>query len=168
MARSTTLAVWRSYGGDQTRTATPGSMAMHVPFYIANAAVSGNVTTVAPTASLPYPPNVVLPANAVVTSVSITSVGTGNIDLGFTPLSKIGPGQAVTLGTPVPTGLLANAPAATRTAYGVGVTDAGAYVGNVANATNVVVVTSEANVSASGSVSGYINYFVLDNGIQST
>lgn len=171
MARSTTLAVWRSYGGDQTRTATPGSMAMHVPFYIANAAVSGNVTTVAPTASLPYPPNVVLPANAVVTAVTITATGSGNIDMGFTPLNNVGPGQKTTLGTPVATAFLSGASVASAGTIGVNAlaSGGGTYIGNVANATNVVVITSEPNGSnVAGSVSGYINYFVLDNGTQST
>ena len=162
MARSTTVSVWRSQGGDQTRTATPGSMGMYATFYIANVAASGNVI---PNASLPNN-QVILPANAVVTSVSVTATGTGNINMGFTPLSAIGPGQNTTLGTPVPTGLLANASSATRTSFVVGGANSGAYIGNVANATNIVVVTSAANGTASGSVSGYIHYFVSDNGTQ--
>ena len=46
MAIATTQAVWRSGGGDQTRTAACGSMVMATPFYIANAAATANVTNV--------------------------------------------------------------------------------------------------------------------------
>jgi hypothetical protein len=139
-------------------------MGMYATFYIANVAASGNVI---PNASLPNN-QVILPANAVVTSVSVTSTGTGNINVGFTPLSMIGPGQNPTLGTAIPTALLSNASSATRTVFAVGGANTGAYLGNVANATNVVVVTSAANGTASGSVSGYIHYFISDNGTQQT
>jgi len=162
MARSTTLSVWRSNGGDQTRTTTAGSMVMSVPFYIANVAASANVVV---SSSLPNAA-VVLPANAIVTGVTVTATGTGKIDLGFTPLSGIGPGQTTTAGTPVPTGLLLNASSATRAVFTVGSANTGASLGNVANATNVVVITSAANGSASGTASGYISYFVSDNGQQ--
>lgn len=162
MARSTTVSVWRSNGGDQTRTTTAGSMGMYATFYIANIAASGNVTA---NSSLSNS-KVILPAGAVVTSVAITSTGTGRIDLGFSPLSGIGPGQTTTVGTNVPQGFIANTTTATRAAFGVGASGAGASIGNVANATNVVVVTSVANGTASGSVSGYIHYFVSDDGSQ--
>ena len=74
MARSTTVSVWRSNGGDQTRTTTAGSMQMTVPFYIANVAASANVVI---SSSLPNAA-VVLPANAVVTGVTVTATGTGD------------------------------------------------------------------------------------------
>jgi len=162
MARSTTVSVWRSNGGDQTRTTTAGSMNMHAPFYIANVAATGNVTATSSLANS----TIVLPANAVVTSVTLNTTATGKIDLGFTPLSAIGPGQTTTLGTPVPTALLSGASTAARAVFSVAAANAGASVGNVANATNVVVITSAANGSASGNVSGYISYFVYDNGQQ--
>ena len=158
MTLATTSSIWRSTGGDQTRTAGAGSMRMSLPFYIANAAASGNVavsTTYANSA-------VILPANAVVTNVIINTTGTGNIDMGFTPLSGVGPGQTTTLGTPVTRGFLSNALATTRTSISTGAATSGTSVGAVANATNLVVVTSAANTSASGSVSGWIEYFVSD------
>ena len=158
MTNSTTSAVWRSTGGDQTRTASAGSMVMSVPFYIANLAATTNVT-----ASTSSNSAVILPANAVVTDVSITETGTGNIDLGFTPLSGVGPGQTTTLGTKVPQGFLANASTATRVNVAVGGTGGGASLGNVANATNLVVVVSTANASAAGNASGVITYFVSTN-----
>ena len=160
MATATTSSVWRSTGGDSTRTAQAGSMGMYTPFYIANAAVSANVTNVSGGESL------VLPANAVVTSVSVTTAGTsGTINMGFTPLSGVGPGQTTTLGTNVPTGLLANA-AVTRGTVALGAATGGASLGNVANTTNLVVVTSASNTSGVGSVTGLIHYFVYDTGVE--
>ena len=160
MTTSTTSAVWRSTGGDSTRTAQAGSMGMYTPFYIANAAASANVTNVSGGESL------VLPANAVVTSVSVTTAGTsGTINMGFTPLSGVGPGQTTVLGTNVPTGLLSNA-AVTRGTVALGTTTGGASLGNVANATNLVVVTSASNTSGVGSVTGLIHYFVYDTGVE--
>ena len=159
MTTATTSSVWRSTGGDQTRTAGAGSMKMALPFYIANAAASANVVVSSSLANSA----VILPANAIVTSVIINTTGTGNINMGFTPLSGVGPGQTTVLGTNVPTGFLSNAAAATRLSIGTGAATAGANVGAVANATNLVVVTSAANTSASGSVSGWIEYFVSDS-----
>ena len=158
MTNATTSSVWRSTGGDQTRTASAGSMQMSVPFYIANLAATTNVT-----ASTSSNSAVILPANAIVTSVSIVETGTGTIDLGFTPLSGVGPGQNTTLGTKIPQGFLANASTATRVNVQVGGTGGGAYLGNVANATNLVVVVSTANAAASGNASGIITYFVSTN-----
>jgi len=163
MARSTTLAVWRSNGGDQTRTTTAGSMLMTVPYYIANVAASANVVI---SSSLPNAA-VVLPAGAVVTEISVYTLGTGKIDLGFTPLSNIGPGQRPTTGTAVPAGLLSNASTASKAVFVCGGANTGANLGGVANATNVVVITSAANGAASGTASGTITYFVADDGQQS-
>jgi len=158
MTTATTSSVWRSTGGDQTRTAGAGSMKMALPFYIANAAASANVVVSSSLANSA----VILPANAVVTSVIINTTGTGNINMGFTPLSGVGPGQTTVLGTNVPTGILSNALATTRTAISTSSATAGANMGAVANATNLVVITSAANTSASGTVSGWIEYFVVD------
>ena len=155
MTLATTSSIWRSTGGDQTRTASAGSMVMSAPFYIANLAATTNVT-----ASTSSNAAVILPAGAVVLSVAVTETGTGTIDLGFTPLSGVGPGQTTTLGTNVPQGFLANASTAARVNVAVGGTGGGASLGNVANATNLVVVTSTANTGASGNASGIITYFV--------
>jgi hypothetical protein len=162
MALATTSAVWRSTGGDQTRTATAGTMVMAAQFFISNCAATANVTNADGTQAL------ILPAGAVVTDVSLTETGTGNIDLGFTPLTGgVGPGQTTTLGTPVPTGFGINVAAATRINITVGTaTVGGASLGNVANATNLVVVTTAANSSASGNCSGIVRYFVADTGAE--
>ena len=159
MTTATTSSVWRSTGGDQTRTAAAGSMKMAVPFYISNAAASANVVVSSSLANSA----VILPANAVVTGVIISTTGTGNVNMGFTPLSGVGPGQTTTLGTPVPTGFLVNQVITAKTAASTSSATAGANMGAVANATNLVVVTSAANSSASGTVSGWIEYFVADS-----
>jgi hypothetical protein len=160
MTLATTSSVWRSTGGDQTRTAYAGSMVMAAPFNISNAAASANVTTTGGEA-------LILPANAVVTDVSITEVGTGNIDLGFTPLIGVGPGQTTTTGTNVPTAFGIDVDITARINITVGTaTVGGASLGNVANATNLVVVTTAANTSASGNCSGIIRYFVSDSGAE--
>lgn len=160
MTLATTSAVWRSTGGDQTRTAYAGSMVMAAQFFISNCAASANVTNAAGTGAL------ILPAGAVVTDVSITETGTGNIDLGFTPLIAVGPGQNTTTGSNVPSGFLSNGAIGSRINIQVGATGGGASLGNVANATNLVVVTTAANGSASGNCSGVIRYFVADSGAE--
>jgi len=165
MATATTSAVWRSTGGDQTRTAEAGSMVMAVPFYIANTAATANVLNVSGGNAL------VLPANAVVTEVIVSSGGGGNAtaNVGFTPLISVGPGQTTTLGTNVPTGFVSAGNVSARTVFTVGGTGGGASLGNAANATNLVVVTNTqgaANAIA-GVVSGRIIYHVSDAGQQS-
>jgi hypothetical protein len=135
-------------------------MVMAIPFNISNAAASANVTTTGGGA-------LILPANAVVTDVSITEVGTGNVDLGFTPLIGVGPGQTTTTGTNVPTAFGIDVDITARINITVGTaTVGGASLGNVANATNLVVVTTAANTSASGNCSGIIRYFVSDSGAE--
>jgi hypothetical protein len=159
MATATTAAVWRSTGGDQTRTAQAGSMVMAAPFFIANLAATANVLNVSGGSAL------ILPAGAVVTEVIVSSVGTGRADIGFTPLTGgVGPGQTTTLGTNVPQALVANTSMATRVTFVTGGTGGGASLGNVANATNLVVITSAANGTSSGTVSGRIIYHVADAG----
>ena len=159
MTTATTSAVWRSTGGDQTRTASAGSMKMALPFYIANVGSTGaNVVVSSSLANSA----VILPANAVVTGIIINTTGTGNTDMGFTPLIGVGPGQTTTLGTPVPTGFFIAKSTAARSATATAGTGAGTSIGAVANATNLVVVTAAANGSASGTCSGWIEYLVAD------
>ena len=163
MAISTTQSVWRSGGGDQTRTAICGSMLMSAPFYIANAAATANVTNVSGSTGKAL----ILPAGAVVTSVTVSGAGTsGTINLGFTPITGgVGPGQTPSLGTNVPTAFLSNG-AVTRGVISTGVATGGNSLGNVANATNLIVVTSASNTSGVGAVTGIITYFVYDTGAE--
>jgi len=161
MTNATTSAVWRSTGGDQTRTASAGSMQMCVPFYIANIAATSNVTVSSSDTS-----TVILPANAVVTGVTVSKGTTGTIDLGFTPLIGVGPGQTTTLGTKVSQAFLANATVTSRVFVPTGATGGGASLGNVANSTNLTIVVATANTGAAGTLSGILTYFVSTNETQ--
>lgn len=159
MTTSTTSAIWRSTGGDQTRTASAGSMVMSQPFYIANVAVTGNVSVSTVQPNVP----VILPAGAVVISViNNSAIANATVDLGVTPLIGVGPGQNTTLGTKIPQALLANASVATPDLITVGTGGAGTALGVGANATNLTVVVNTANTGTTGAVSGVLTYFVAD------
>ena len=164
MALATTSAIWRSTGGDQTRTAAAGSMDMVVPFYIANtSSTTANVVV----SSASGAPAVILPANAVVLTVNITNPSTGansTCNVGFTPLIGVGPGQTTTLGTNVPNAFVNNANVTTRQAIQIGGTGGGTQLGNAANTTNLVVVTSAIGTAGAvgGPVTGSIRYYVAD------
>ena len=148
MATSTTVSVWRSNGGDQTRTSYAGSMLMAASFYIADASVA--TATNVKTSSAAGAPNLILPAGAVVTSVIINDAGAGSVDLGT---------RGYNSGT-VSGAAIANALSV-------------AALGNVtAGLTNTATselayVTVTIDTGGSGTIGGYITYFVADNGQQS-
>lgn len=167
MALATTSAVWRSTGGDSTRTAYAGSMDMVAQFYIANTSSTTANVVVSSTNSAP----IILPAGAVVLTVNICNPSTGansTCNVGFTPLISVGPGQTTTLGTNVPNAFINNANVTTRQAITIGGTGGGTQLGNVANATNLVVLTSAIGTAGAvgGPVTGSIRYYVADNGQQ--
>jgi hypothetical protein len=115
-------------------------------------------------------PNLILPANAVVTDVIITNAVGGNstANIGFTPITGGGPGQPIALGTNVPAAFTNAANVVARTTINVGGTGGGASLGNVANATNLIIVTSAIGGAGAigGPVTGLISYYVADNGQQ--
>jgi len=165
MALATTSAIWRSTGGDTTRTAVAGSMDMIAPFYIANTSASSNVVV----SSATNAPALILPAGAVVLTVNITNPSTGansTCNIGFTPIvGNTGPGQSPTLGTNVPNAFVNNANVTTRQTINIGTASTGgASLGNVANATNLIVVTSAIGTAGAvgGPVTGSIRYYVAD------
>jgi hypothetical protein len=139
-------------------------MVMAAQFYIANTAATANVLNVSGGTDL------ILPAGAVVTEVIVSSGGGGNAtaNIGFTPIIGTGPGQTTTLGTNVPQAFVAAGNVSARTVFTVASATGGASLGNVANATNLVVVTcaqGAANAIA-GVVSGDIIYYVADTGAE--
>jgi len=144
MALSTTQSIWRSGGGDQTRTAYCGSGVMAAQFYIADASAAGTNVAVSSAAGAPA---LILPAGAVVLSVSINDAGTGSVDLGAT---------GYTSGTAdnnyIASGLDVSA---------VGTTSVGSVVTGTA-LTELSYVTVTDNTSGAGTVAGYITYFVVD------
>ncbi len=160
MARSTTVSVWRSNGGDQTRTSTAGSMMMSASFYISATATAG--TNVYSDSTMKYP--VILPVGAVVTSVLVAGAATG----GTSPTFDLGTKGYVS-GTANTTGLVNGAPASSNSAVLFGATDAGTELGFPVSTTELVYVTGGAGASAptGGTVSGLIVYTVADNGAES-
>jgi len=149
MPLSTTQSIWRSGGGDTTRQAYCGSMLMTATFFDANVATTSNAVVASGLTS-----QVILPANAVVTSVVITTpITSGSINIGFTTI----------------TGGISNASYYANTAavtsnrvIVVGGVGNGAGLGTVANASVNTVLTIESASSGVGSVGGFVTYFVTD------
>jgi hypothetical protein len=167
MTLATTSSLWRSTGGDSTRTAYAGSMDMVAQFYIANTSSTTANVVVSATNTAP----IILPANTVVLAINIANPSTGansTCNIGFTPITGGGPGQPITLGTNVPGAFVLNGNVTTRQAVTLGSTGAGASLGNVANATNLFIVTSAIGTAGAvgGPVTGSIRYYVADNGQQ--
>jgi hypothetical protein len=142
MALSTTQSIWRSGGGDNTRTAYCGSGLMAAQFFISNAAATGATVKVSSTAGAA---DLVLPSGATVVSVAINDAGTGTINLGTT---------GYTSGTTAGTLALALSTAA-------GTTSIGSVVTGTAT-TSMAYVTASSNAAGSGNVGGYLIYFVAD------
>jgi hypothetical protein len=146
MALSTTQSIWRSGGGDQTRTAYCGSGLMAAQFYIADAspATAGTNVAVSSTAGAPA---LILPAGAVVVSVSITAeTGSGTFDLGATGYTS---------------GTADNNYIASGLTVALGTTSVGSVVTGTA-LTEMSYVTVTDNTSGTGAVTGFITYFVAD------
>ena len=141
MALSTTQSIWRSGGGDTTRTAYCGSGVMAAEFYIADASAAGNVKV----SSAAGAPNLILPAGAVVLSVAINNAGSGSIDLGTT---------GYTSGTATPAAIANNLSVASAGVVTSGLT--------LTASTEMAYVTSRDDTSGGGTVGGYITYFVAD------
>lgn len=83
MALSTTQSIWRSGGGDQTRTAYCGTATMIAEFYIDPTA---DDTTRAKVSSATGAADLILPAGAVVYQIQVDAAGTG----GTTPTFEMG------------------------------------------------------------------------------
>jgi hypothetical protein len=151
MALSTTQSIWRSGGGDQTRTAYCGSGLMAAQFYIADVSVA-TAANVQVSATNTAP--VILPAGAVVTEILLTvDDATGESDLGFT---------LYTTGTNTPTGL-ANDATNARGAINLNSATAGASLGVAMSATELVYITARAGGSAgTGDMTGTLIYYVTD------
>lgn len=143
MALSTTQSIWRSGGGDTTRTAYAGSGIMAAQFYIADASVA--TATNVKVSSASGAANLILPAGAVVLSVVINDAGAGSVDLGT---------RGYTSGT-VTGAAIANA------------LDVSALGTVTAGLTNTAIsemsyVTVTIDTLGAGTVGGYVTYFVVD------
>ena len=158
MALSTTQSIWRSGGGDQTRTAYCGSGLMAAEFYFNPTLVN---TTTVKVSSAANAPAVILPAGAVITAIQFNAAGTGGstptMDMGFT---------LYTTGTASPTALVDNYAAdAGKKQVVWGDSGTGTSLGGVMSATELVYITGGANTGdapTGGTVTGTIIYFVED------
>ena len=156
MAVSTTQSIWRSGGGDQTRTAYCGTGLMIAQFYIADLTAAASTKA---TVSATNTANIILPPNAVVTRIEIASMtvsgGTSpTFDIGFTTYTG-GVNTAGALGT--------NITDAVQT-LNLNSSTKGASLGAVMSSTDFVYITGGVGASAatSGAVTGFITYFVVD------
>ena len=141
MALSTTQSIWRSGGGDQTRTAYCGSGVMAAQFYIQDASETANVKISAVAGA----PNLILPAGAVVLSVNIVTAGTGSVDIGTTGYNS---------GTATPAAIANNLSVGTAGLVTSGLT--------LTATTELAYVTSRSDTSGNDPVAGFITYFVAD------
>ena len=143
MAVSTTQSIWRSGGGDQTRTAYCGSGLMVAQFYIADASVATSTNVVVSSAT--GAPALILPEGAVVLSVAINDAGSGSIDIGT---------RGYTSGTVTAAAIANNLSVASA-----GVVTSGLTLTAISAMSYVTCVI---DTSGAGTVGGYITYFVTD------
>jgi hypothetical protein len=158
MAVSTTQSIWRSGGGDQTRTAYCGSGVMAAQFYISGASATG---TSAKVSSASGAPAVVFPAGAIITEIQAICAATGGttptFDMGFTLYGT---------STATNQGLVAAAVATTgKLVITMASATAGANMGTTMSTTQLVTITgggTSGDAPTGGSISGTILYFVAD------
>ena len=158
MAVSTTQSIWRSGGGDQTRTAYCGSGVMAAQFYISGASAAGTSVKVSSASGAPA---VVLPAGAVVLEIQAVCAATGGttptFDMGFTLYGT---------STATNTGLVSAAVATTgKLVINQASATAGANMGTTMSTTQLVTITgggTSGDAPTGGSISGTILYFVAD------
>jgi hypothetical protein len=158
MAISTTQSIWRSGGGDQTRTAYCGSGLMAAQFYISGASATGTSAKVSSAANAPA---VVLPAGAIVVEIQAICAATGGttptFDMGFTLYGT---------STATNTGLVSAAVATTgKLSINLASATAGANMGTTMSTTALVTITgggTSGDAPTGGSISGTILYYVVD------
>jgi len=159
MATSTTQAIWRSFGGDTTKTAYAGSMLMAADFYFVPTAAAGNKVQKSSTDTA----NVILPIGAVITEIQANAAGTGGtnptFDMGFTLYSSGTTNNASLLNE-------ADADAGKQIFNWATATVPGASLGAVLSTSELVYITGSVGASAAtgGSISGRITYYVPTNG----
>lgn len=158
MPTSTTQGIWRSLGGDQTKTAYAGSMIMAADFYFSATAAADTAVQRSSTDTR----SVILPAGAVVVEIQANAAGTGGstptYDMGFT---------LYTTGTADGDGLVAEGDADSgKQALTWASGTAGASLGAVMSATEMVKITGSVGAFAAtgGNISGRILYYVPTNG----
>jgi hypothetical protein len=158
MALSTTQSIWRSGGGDQTRTAYCGSGVMAAQFYINPAAADSTTVKIASGSTVP----VVLPAGAVIVEIQANAAGTG----GSTPTFDMGWIGYTDTSASDPNGLLSAADAdAGKQVFNFASATAGDDLGLTMSTTQMVTLTGGAttgDAATGGAITGTILYYVTD------
>ena len=153
MALSTTQSIWRSGGGDQTRTAYCGTATMVAQFYIADAGPAATANVKVSSASGAN--DLILPAGAVVTGITIhtaTNTPGGTFDIGWKAFD----------GSPSDTnGLLSGATPGTGN-YVFGSANTGDDFGLIMDADELVYITVTDGTAGAGALTGFITYYVTD------
>ena len=158
MPTSTTQAIWRSGGGDTTKTAYAGSMLMVADFYFSATATANSLVAKSSTDSNP----VILPVGAEIVEIQANAAGTG----GSTPTFDMGH-RLYTTGTNSAGSLINEGDAdAGKQVFNWASGTAGASMGEVMSASEMVYITGSVGASAAtgGNVSGRITYYVPTNG----
>ena len=159
MALSTTQSIWRSGGGDNTRTAYCGTGLMAAQFYIDPSAAD---TTTVKVSSAAGAPAVVLPAGAVVVEIQANAAGTG----GTTPTFDMGWIGYTNTAVSDPNGLLSAADAdAGKQVFNFASATAGDDLGVAMSLTQMVTLTGGATTGdgpTGGAITGTILYYVTD------
>lgn len=160
MAVSTTQSIWRSGGGDNTRTAYCGTGLMVAEFYINPAAAD---TTTVKVSSAANAPAVVLPIGAVIVQINANAAGTG----GTTPTFDMGYIGYTDPTAVDPNGLLsaADADAGKQVFTWATATVPGVSLGSAMSTTQMVTLTGGAttgDAATGGAITGQILYYVTD------
>lgn len=155
---STTTSIWRSGGGDSTKTSYAGSMLMVANFYFSATAAINTAVQRSSTDTR----TVVLPIGAVIVEVQANGAGTGGtnptFDMGF---------NLYTSGTTNAASLINEGDAdAGKQVFTWASATAGASFGAVMSASELVTITGSVGASAAtgGNVSGRITYYVPTDG----
>ena len=159
MAVSTTQSIWRSGGGDNTRTAYCGTGLMVAQFYIDPTAADSTSVKVSSASGAPA---VVLPIGAVVVQINANAAGTG----GTTPTFDMGWIGYTDTSASDPNGLLSAADAdAGKQVFDWASATAGDDLGVTMSTTQMVTLTGGAttgDAATGGAITGQILYYVTD------
>lgn len=158
MASSTTQSIWRSGGGDTTKTAYAGSMLMVADFYFLPTAAANSLVQKSSTNTAP----VILPAGAVIVDIDVNAAGTG----GSSPTFDMGH-RLYKTGTNSAASLINEGDAdAGKQVFNWASATAGASMGAAMSASEMVYITGSVGASAAtgGNITGRIKYYVPTDG----
>ena len=159
MPKTTFQGVLRSAGGDTTKTVTPATAELVVPFYIADP-TAANTTAV--DISSTDGSDVILPTNAIVTEIVVNAAATGGTNPTF-DMGWIGVSDTTALDVD---GLIAEGDAdAGASVFNYASGTAGDDLGVTMSTTQPVKLTGGTGDSAptGGTISGYVKYHVSDS-----